>query len=270
MNALEKLKNKNNEGKFICVGLDSDINKIPVHLKKMDEPVLEFNKAIINSTVEYAAAFKINFAFYESLGYTGLSTLEKTIKLIPEDILIIADAKRGDIGNTSAMYAKAVFDNLLFDSITINPYMGEDSILPFLSYQDKIIFVLTLTSNPGSEDFEKMKLQNGLFVFQQVIEKVKKWNKNNNCGIVFGATKPEELRQNIQSFDSLPVLLPGVGAQGGSLDDVVNTFKQNGRNNYIVNVSRGIIYKSNNKDFYIDAENEIKALNNNVNKLLGY
>ncbi len=270
MNALEKLKSKNNEGKFICVGLDTDINKIPVHLRKMDEPVLEFNKSIINSTVEYAAAFKINFAFYESMGYKGLSALENTIKLIPEDVLIIADAKRGDIGNTSAMYAKAVFDNMHFDSITVNPYMGEDSILPFLSYKDKIIFVLALTSNQGSDDFEKMKLVNGLFVFQQVIEKVKTWNKNNNCGIVFGATKPEELKQNIQSFDKLPVLLPGVGAQGGSLEDVVTAFKQNGRDNYIVNVSRGIIYKSNNMDFYKAAENEIKALNNNVNKLLGY
>jgi len=270
MKALEKLRNKNKEGKFICVGLDSDIDKIPSHLKKMADPIFEFNKSIIESTVNHAAAFKLNFAFYERNGYEGLLTLEKTISLIPKDILIIADAKRGDIGNTSAMYAKAVFDKLSFDSITVNPYLGEDSILPFLTNTDKLVFILALTSNPSAEDFEKLKLQNGKFLFQQVIEKVKSWNKNNNCGIVFGATKAKELEDNIQDFDLLPVLLPGVGAQGGSLEDVVSIFKKYKRNDYVINVSRGIIYKSNTADFYKSAEIEIKDLNNKVEKLLNY
>jgi orotidine-5'-phosphate decarboxylase len=270
MNALEKLKNKNKEGKFICVGLDSDIDKIPSHLKKMHDPILEFNKSIIESTADYAAAFKLNFAFYERNGYQGLLTLEKTISLIPKDLLIIADAKRGDIGNTSEMYAKAVLDKMGFDSITINPYMGEDSILPFLKNPDKLIFILALTSNPSSEDFEKLKLQNGLFLFQQVIEKVKKWNKNNNCGIVFGATNSKELKDNIISFGLLPVLLPGVGAQGGSLEDVINIFNKNNRNEYIINVSRGIIYKSDGIDFDKSAKNEIIKLNGKIKKLLNY
>ncbi len=270
MKALEKLRDKNKEGKFICVGLDSDIEKIPPHLKNISNPIFEFNKSIIESTVNYAAAFKLNFAFYERNGYEGLLTLEKTISVIPKDILVIADAKRGDIGNTSAMYAKAVFDNLSFDSITVNPYMGEDSIMPFIANTDKLIFILALTSNPGSEDFEKLKLQSGSFLFQQVIEKVKTWNKNNNCGLVFGATKAKELEENIQNFGSLPVLLPGVGAQGGTLDDVVSIFKKNDRKDYIINVSRGIIYKSNETDFYKYAENEIKELNNKVEKLLNY
>jgi len=270
MNALDKLKNKNKEGKFICVGLDSDIEKIPPHLRNMENPILEFNKSIIESTLDHAAAFKINFAFYERNGYEGLLTLEKTISLIPKDILIIADAKRGDIGNTSEMYAKAVFENLNFDSITVNPYMGEDSILPFLKNHNKLIFILALTSNPSAEDFEKLKLQNGMFLFQQVIEKVKVWNKNNNCGIVFGATRSEELENNIKSFGSLPVLLPGVGAQGGSLKEVVSIFKNNKRFEYVINVSRGIIYKSNDKDFYKTAENEIKIMNDEVRKLFNY
>jgi orotidine-5'-phosphate decarboxylase len=270
MKALEKLKNKNDEGKFICVGLDSDIDKIPSHLKKMNDPIWEFNKSIIESTVDQAAAFKLNFAFYERNGYEGLLTLQKTISLIPKDTLIIADAKRGDIGNTSEMYAKAVFDNLNFDSITVNPYMGEDSISPFLKNPDKLIFILALTSNPGAEDFEKLKLDNGMYLFQHVIEKVKLWNKNNNCGIVFGATKAEELEANIGNFGILPVLLPGVGAQGGSLEEVVSLFKKNSRKNYIINVSRGIIYKSNDIDFYKNARNEIEVLNNIIKKLLNY
>ena len=270
MKALDKLKEKNREGKFICVGLDSDIDKIPSHLKGLNDPIWEFNKSIIEATVDHAAAFKLNFAFYERNGYEGLLTLEKTISLIPNGTLIIADAKRGDIGNTSEMYAKAVFDNLKFDSITVNPYMGEDSILPFLKNHDKLIFILALTSNPGAEDFEKLKLQNGMFLFQNVIEKVKFWNKNDNCGIVFGATKSVELEDNIQNFGTLPVLLPGVGAQGGSLEDIVSLFKKNNRKDYIINVSRGIIYKSNNMDFYKSAESEIILLNNKIKKLLNY
>ncbi len=268
MNALEKLRKKNNEGKFICLGLDTDIDKIPIHLKSKSDPVFEFNKQIIEACFGSAAAFKLNFAFYERDGYKGLHTLEKTLAIIPDDIIKIADAKRGDIGNTSQMYSKAILENLNFDSITVNPYMGEDSISPFLTNKEKLVFILALTSNSGAFDFEKLKLEDGSFLFQKVISKVKHWNKNGNCGIVFGATKTEELQENIKLFGELPVLLPGIGAQGGSLEDVVLTFKKAERKDFLINVSRGIIYKSANQDFAEAAQNELSFLNEKVAALL--
>lgn len=268
MSALEKLVNKNNKGKFICVGLDSDFDKLPSHLKSSENPVLNFNKAIIESTKDYCAAFKINFAFYEKDGENGLSTLRETINYIPSDILIIADAKRGDIGNTSKMYAKSVFEHYKCDSVTLNPLMGSDSLEPFLDYGDKLSFILALTSNPGSTDFEKLKLENGKFLYQQIIKKAIEWNSNNNCGIVFGATNSDELSKNINSFETLPVLLPGVGAQGGSLVDVVNAFKTANRKNYLINVSRGIIYKSSGEDFAERAMEEILRMNKEIYNIL--
>lgn len=267
MNALQKLREKNISGKFICVGLDSDEDKIPPHLKDNDDPIFEFNKAIIKETKEYAAAYKLNFAFYEKNNLKGMESLIKTISIIPRDILLIADAKRGDIGNTSMMYAKAILEDLNFDSITVNPYMGRDSISPFIENPDKLIFILALTSNPGAADFEKLRLEDGTYVFQKVIEQVKRWNISDNCGIVFGATKSLELSENIDMFGSLPVLLPGIGAQGGSMEDVVFTFKQKKRKDFLINVSRGIIYKSNNKDFAKAAGEEIIRLNNEIKYL---
>ncbi len=267
MTASDKLKKKNNAGKFICVGLDPDIKKIPVHLKKVQDPVFEFNKRIINETYENAAAFKLNFAFYESEGYRGMEILQKTIECIPKDILIIADAKRGDIGNTSRMYAKSVYEFYNCDAITINPYMGEDSVLPFLEYTQKLNFILTLTSNPGSSDFEKTKLADGSLLYQKVIKKIIQWNKNKNCAIVFGATNTEELEKSIGLFGELPVLLPGVGAQGGNLSEVFGVFKNNNRLNLLVNVSRAIIYKSNEKDFAEKANSELVRMNNLIKSL---
>lgn len=261
MTALDKLLAKNNDGKFICIGLDTDINKIPAHLKSADNPVLEFNKAIVERTSGTAAAFKINFAFYENSGDKGYNTLKETIRFIPEDILIIGDAKRGDIGNTAKMYADSVFNFFGCDASTINPYMGEDSVLPFLEKKDKLNFILALTSNAGADDFEKLKLKNGKYLFQEVIEKVKSWNKNKNCGIVFGATKTEELKNNINSFGDLPVLLPGIGAQGGNLEEVISIFKKSYKNKFLINISRGIIYKSSGKDFAAEAEKEVLRYN---------
>ncbi len=268
MNALQKLREKNSEGKFICVGLDTDEDKIPIHLKNEQDPVFEFNKEIIEKTGQYAAAYKLNFAFYERDNIKGLESLSKTISIIPNDILTIADAKRGDIGNTSRMYAKAILENLNFDSITVNPYMGGDSISPFLENPDKLVFILALTSNAGADELEKLKLSDGMFLFQKVIERVKDWNKLNNCGIVFGATKSKELWDNIDMFGNLPVLLPGIGAQGGSLNEVINVFKSGNRKNFIINVSRGIIYKSNGTDFATAAKNELLRLNNEIKNLL--
>lgn len=268
MNAIEKLVNQNNNNKFVCVGLDTDFEKLPLHIKSSANPVLNFNKAIIDSTSEYCAAYKVNFAFYEKDGEEGLKILSETIRYIPSNILIIADAKRGDIGNTSRMYAKSVFEHYNCDAVTLNPLMGKDSLEPFLDYSDKLNFILALTSNKGANDFEKLKLDNGKFLYQQIIEKVKEWNLNNNCGIVFGATNSKELKENINSFGTLPVLLPGIGAQGGSLEDVLNSFISVDRKSFLINVSRGIIYKSSGADFAEKARGEILRLNNEIDKIL--
>ena len=268
MNAQSKLANKVLDDYHICVGLDSDIKKIPKHLLKSKNPVLDFNKYVIDSTSSHAAAYKINFAFYEQSGMEGIDTLEKTIDYIPDDLLIIADAKRGDIGNTSAKYAESVFDHFNCDSITLHPYMGFDSVEPFLQYENKLSFILGLTSNPGSFDFEKKKLESGKFLYQEVIEQVKKWNKNSNCGLVFGATNIEELRFNISSFNTLPILLPGVGAQGGRLEDVVRTFNENNKDNYLINISRGLIYCDSSKSFQNQINKKIISFNHTVKKIL--
>jgi orotidine-5'-phosphate decarboxylase len=264
MNAQEKLKERLNKNLHICVGLDTDLNKIPSHLFKTNEPILEFNKIVIENTYEDAAAYKINFAFYERLGSRGLDIIQKTLEFIPKNILTIADAKRGDIGNTSEMYAKAIFEELNFDSITLHPYMGFDSIQPFLIYKNKISFLLALTSNIGANDFEKIKSSEGKFLFQHVIEKSNEWNINKNLGIVFGATKIEELKENISLFNELYVLLPGVGAQGGSLEDVVKTFDLNNSKNYLINVSRALIYCDTSKNFGEAISHTIKEYNRKV------
>jgi orotidine-5'-phosphate decarboxylase len=266
MNACELLFKKNYEGKFICVGLDTDINKIPSHFKSSPESIFNFNKIIIESTADSAAAYKLNFAFYEKYGESGFEILKRTIDIIPDDLLIIGDAKRGDIGNTSTMYADSIFNYFSCDACTINPYMGEDSVKPFLEFQDKLVFILALTSNPGANNFEKMKLESGNYLYQEVINKVNEWNSFNNCGIVFGATQVEELKNNLSLINNLPVLLPGVGAQGGSLEEVVHCFRQAERTNFLINVSRGIIYKSREADFAAVAAEELNTLNAKVKK----
>ena len=268
MTAREKLNNKLKDGKHICVGLDTDISKVPMYLHSELAPVLKFNKIIIDNTYRYAAAYKINFAFYERDGSAGLDVLHQTIKYIPEDILIIGDAKRGDIGNTSEMYAYSLFNQFMVDAATLSPYMGFDSLEPFLRNQDKINFILALTSNKGAEDFEKLELMEGCQLFQKVISKVKEWNKLNNCGIVFGATNIEELKANVTSFDDLFVLLPGIGAQGGSLEEVTTVFKESNFKNFIINVSRSLIYKDKTKEFGKKAKEEIEYLNSTINSIL--
>lgn len=249
MSPKEKLNSRLQSGFHICVGLDTDINKIPSHLRNSENAVLNFNKAIIDSTYDIAAAFKINFAFYEKEGPKGFDLLSKTLSLIPDDILVIGDAKRGDIGNTSLMYAQSMFEHFKLDASTLSPYMGYDSLSPFIDYKENIHFVLALTSNPGSFDFEKLELTSGRKVYQEVISKVNEWNKNNNLGIVFGATNLDELKDNINNFGGLFILLPGVGAQGGDLEGIVSTFKENMNNNYLINVSRALIYADGTEKF---------------------
>ncbi len=261
MTSQEKLKQKLLKNLHICVGLDTVINKIPEYLRRSKNPVVEFNKIVIENTYDYAAAFKINFAFYEKDGLQGIENLLATIELIPKDILIIGDAKRGDIGNTSQMYAESVFNYFKCDAVTLHPYMGFDSLEPFLQFNNKLNFILALTSNKGAEDFEKLKLNDNNFIFQKVIEKVKEWNKNKNCGIVFGATNAKELEENIILFGDLPVLLPGVGAQGGSLEDVVKIFNFAHNQNYLINISRSLIYCDNSNSFPATIKTEILKMN---------
>jgi orotidine-5'-phosphate decarboxylase len=268
MKALDKLLNKNNDNKFVCVGLDSDLNKIPKFILKEKEPIYFFNEKIIEATKNHVAAYKINFAFYEAFGSYGFDLIEETIDKIPSDVLIIADAKRGDIGNTSEMYAKAIFENFKFDSVTVNPYMGTDSLEPFINYKDKLIFILGLTSNPGADDFQKAELKDGSKLFQFVISKTLFWNNtNNNCGIVFGATKMEDLIDNLELMRSLPILLPGVGTQGGNFSDVLKVFNSYNRKNFIVNLSRTIIYSDDSFDFDKSAEREVINLNHLANQI---
>lgn len=268
MTAQEKLKINSSKGKSVCVGLDADIKKIPFSLRSSSNPILEFNRKIIEATSDLTAAYKFNLAFYEREGAKGLEALFESIKLVPSGVLNIADGKRGDIGNTSQRYAEMLYDEFNFDSATLNPYMGKDSLDPFLSYKSKLNFILALTSNDGAADFEKLKLSNNLFLYQEVIKKVKSWNSNSNCGLVFGATKREELENDMNLIGDLPVLLPGVGAQGGSLTEVVSIFKQHRLSSFLINVSRGIIYKSSADNFADEARNELFALNNIVNSII--
>jgi orotidine-5'-phosphate decarboxylase len=209
----------------------------------------------------------LNLAFYESEGIAGLENLEETLSFIPDNILTIADGKRGDIGNTSSLYARSIFEHFKFDSATLNPYMGQDSLQPFLDYKEKLNFILALTSNAGSADFQKQKLKNGNFLYQDVIKKIHNWNKNSNCGIVFGATNLTELKKNLNLIDDLPMLIPGVGAQGGSLQDVTTSLFTAKKYTFLINVSRGIIQKSLGEDFGEAAKNELLSLNKTIAQL---
>ncbi len=267
MTAQQKFQQKLNQNLHICVGLDTDFNKIPEHLKNNTSPIVEFNKIIIESTYKEAAAYKINFAFYEKDGSKGIDNLYKTLELIPNDVLTIADAKRGDIGNTSQMYAESIYNHFHFDSVTLHPYMGLDSLSPFFDYKDKLNFILALTSNKGSEDFEKLKLTDGKFLYQKVILKIVEWNKNQNCGLVFGATNSSELRNNISLFQNLPVLLPGVGTQGGSMEEVVKIFKENNSNQFLINISRSLIYADSTINFAAATSKIIKDYNSLIKSI---
>ncbi|MEL6558063.1 MAG: orotidine-5'-phosphate decarboxylase [Bacteroidota bacterium] len=234
---------------FLCVGLDTDLDKIPPHLLKSDDPVFEFNKQIIDATKDYAVAYKPNLAFYEVLGAKGWDSLQKTIEYIPDNIFTIADAKRGDIGNTSKMYAKAFFENMGFDSLTVAPYMGEDSISPYLEFEGKWAIVLGATSNKGSLDFQDLMLERSYQkLYEKVIKKSSEWGSENNMMYVVGATRPEVLMKVRTLLPKHFFLIPGVGAQGGSLEAVCK-FGMNSECGMLVNSSRGIIYADNGEGF---------------------
>ncbi len=240
---------------FLCIGLDSDIDKIPKNLLSFPDPVFEFNKQIIDATHELCVAFKINTAFYEARGVKGWETLQKTFSYIPQSVFTIADAKRGDIGNTSAMYAQAFFDKeksgFDFDALTAAPYMGEDSVTPFLQYKNKWVILLALTSNKGAEDFQidaRLKTKDIRPLYEEVILKSRQWGNEDNMMYVVGATRPEMFSEIRKLIPDHFLLVPGVGAQGGSLQEVAK-YGMNGDVGLLVNVSRQIIFASREKDF---------------------
>jgi orotidine-5'-phosphate decarboxylase len=254
---LTKAQKKNNS--LICVGLDSDIEKIPTHLQSTDDPVFEFNKAIISATKDKCCAYKPNLAFYEALGPRGLETLKKTTLLIPENIPVILDAKRGDIGNTAQKYAEAIFDDLEGDAVTLSPYLGFDSVEPFLAYEGCFAFILAVTSNPSAHEFQHLAC-NGKPLYMHVVERVKSWNKDGNLGLVVGASESDVIKEIRLAAPELPFLIPGVGAQGGDLHKAVeNGTLQNGI--VTINVSRGVIFASNGEDFAERASESLEQFN---------
>lgn len=259
MNRQELVEQIKEKKSFLCVGLDTDITKIPEHLLEYEDPIFTFNKAIIEATEDLCVAFKPNIAFYESYGVKGWQSLQKTWQAIPKSCFSIADAKRGDIGNTSNMYAQAFFDEAVsgmgFDSITIAPYMGKDSVTPFLDFQGKWAIVLALTSNEGSKDFQNFTNSENKHLFEEVIDKVNCWGTPDNLMYVVGATRGEAFLKIRAHAPNHFLLVPGVGAQGGSLQDVCK-YGMNKDCGLLVNSTRGIIYASNGKDFAEKAREE--------------
>jgi len=260
----EQIKKKQS---YLCVGLDTDLTKIPKHLLQEEDPIFEFNKQIIDATKEFAVAYKPNIAFYEALGAKGWESLQKTVDYFPSDVFTIADAKRGDIGNTSALYAKAFFDQMSFDSITVAPYMGQDSVTPFLR-DGKWVILLVHTSNPGSADFQLTVAQDsGKKLYQEVIEKSQQWATADAMMYVVGATRVDKLSEIRELAPNHFFLVPGVGAQGGNLEEV----SKHGMNKdcgLLVNSARGIIYASVNEDFADVARSEAKKLQEEMKMLL--
>ena len=248
---------------FLCVGLDSDIEKIPVALHREKDPVFRFNKEIIDATNKYVVAYKPNIAFYESRGADGWVSLENTVEYIRSqypEIFLIADAKRGDIGNTSKMYAKTFFEYLDFDAITVAPYMGEDSVSPFLKYPDKWVILLALTSNSGANDFQfSVDREDKTRLFEKVLQRSSGWGTENNMMYVVGATKAEMLRDIRKIVPDHFLLVPGIGAQGGSLEDVAE-YGINNKCGLLVNSSRGIIFADSSEKFAQRAGEEAKII----------
>ncbi len=241
----EQIKKKQS---YLCVGLDTDLEKIPTHLLRLADPVFEFNKAIIDATQDYCVAYKPNIAFYEALGAQGWESLRKTIDYIPKDCFTIADAKRGDIGNTSSLYAKAFFQQMNFDALTVAPYMGEDSVKPFLEFEGKWVILLVHTSNPGSQDFQLIETQDGKYLYQEVIFASQRWATPEKMMYVVGATHADKIAAIRALAPNHFFLVPGVGAQGGDLE-AVSKAGLNEECGLLVNSSRSIIYASTGEDF---------------------
>lgn len=270
MNRSELVNQIKTKRSFLCVGLDTDLKKMPEHLLKEKDPIFAFNKAIIDATADYCVSYKPNLAFYEAFGVKGLISFEKTIKYLKDNYpnhFIVADAKRGDIGNTSAMYARTFFDEYDVDSLTVAPYMGEDSVTPFLGYEGKWVILLALTSNKGSHDFQLTEDNNGERLFEKVLRTSQNWGNADNMMYVVGATQGrmfEDIRKIVPNHF---LLVPGVGAQGGSLEEVCK-YGMNKDCGLLVNSSRGIIYASKGEDFAEQAAKNAKELQQQMDKEL--
>ncbi|HSI90047.1 MAG TPA: orotidine-5'-phosphate decarboxylase [Adhaeribacter sp.] len=254
---------------YLCIGLDTDIQKIPKHLLKMEDPVFEFNRQIVEATSDLCVAYKPNIAFYEALGPAGWETLQKTVAILPENCFSIADAKRGDIGNTSELYAKAFFETYNFDSVTVAPYMGEDSVKPFLNHEGKWVILLALTSNAGSRDFQLLNTRPGTeeMLFETVLKTSSQWGDASQLMYVVGATQTAYIEKVRAQVPDHFLLVPGVGAQGGSLSDI----SRSGMNKYcglLVNSSRQIIYASSGEDFAEKAREAALAVQQEMAQLL--
>ncbi|NUM32702.1 MAG: orotidine-5'-phosphate decarboxylase [Bacteroidetes bacterium] len=266
MNLAELINEIKQKKTYLCVGLDTEIDKIPNHLRNSENPVLEFNKAIIEATKKYCVAYKINIAFYEQYGSTGWDTIKKTLEHIPDNFLKIADAKRGDIGNTARMYARTFFETYKFDAVTLSPYMGADTIMPFLEYKNKFSIVLALTSNNGSRDFQMLKIGNE-FLYQNVLRKISILANPENLMFVAGATNASELIEIRKIVPQHFLLVPGIGAQGGDLE-AVSDFGLNETCGILINSSRSIIYASNNENFADAAQAEALKLKTQMQNYL--
>lgn len=270
MNYQQLVENIKRKKSFLCVGLDTDLKKIPEHLLQVQDPIYAFNKSIIDATAPYVVAYKPNIAFYECYGVSGWNSLERTIEYIKEsypDIFVIADAKRGDIGNTSNMYAQTFFEEMDCDAVTVAPYMGEDSVSPFLKYEDKWTILLALTSNKGAFDFQFTEQADGTKLFEKVLQKSQEWGNANNMMYVVGATKANMLEDIRKIAPEHFLLVPGIGAQGGCLADVAK-FGINKNCGLLVNSSRAIIYADNSIDFDKVAGNEAHKVQTEMESIL--
>jgi orotidine-5'-phosphate decarboxylase len=252
---------------FLCVGLDTELSKIPKHLLDAEDPIFEFNKAIIDATRDFCVAYKPNLAFYEAQGIKGWQSLQKTLDYIPNDIFTIADAKRGDIGNTSRLYAQTFFETYNFDAVTVAPYMGEDSVKPFMEFENKWVILLGLTSNSGSADFQFLQTPEGEYFYQKVLQKAQTWGTPENLMFVIGATHPERFAEIRKIAKEHFYLVPGVGAQGGDLQAVAK-FGMNQDCGLLVNSSRAILYASDAVDFAERAGEEAMKVQREMEKLL--
>ena len=270
MNKQQLIENIRTKRSFLCVGLDTDLKKIPQHLLKEEDPIFAFNKAIIDATAPYCVAYKPNLAFYECFGLKGWVAFDKTVRYIKEhypDIFIIADAKRGDIGNTSAMYARCFFEELDIDSLTVAPYMGEDSVTPFLQYKDKWVILLALTSNKGSHDFQLTEDKDGVRLFEKVLRTSQQWASDQQMMYVVGATQGRLFEDIRKIAPEHFLLVPGVGAQGGSLEEVCK-YGMTKDCGLLVNSSRGIIYADSTENFATAAGQKAKELQQQMSALL--
>lgn len=260
---LRSIQRQNNS--LLCVGLDPVAGNMPASPGNDRHSIITFNREIIKATQDLVCAYKLNLAFYEALGEAGWSIVHRTLSFIPGDIITIGDAKRGDIGNTAALYARSLLDDYGFTATTVNPYMGTDSVAPFISREDRGAFVLAVTSNPGARDIQYLPVR-GKPVYEHVVARVKKWNTRNNCGLVAGATKPRELKRIRSLAPGMPLLIPGIGAQGGDLKSAVRFGCDSGGEMALVNAGRSVLYASRGEDFARAARAEALKLRDAINR----